>query len=174
MRLRRLVWPSMGLARSGRYVVHRVGRIEGTPHAIALGLAFGAAVSMTPLIGLHFLVGFLLAWVSRASIMGAMVGTVVGNPWTFPAIWYASYRLGCVLMGITPGHEDQARLTLAFLISHPWQVLMPMLAGGTLMGIAAGLAVYAIAKPVIRFYQEKRRKRRRAARPLQVREEGLP
>lgn len=165
-RMRRLLWPSMGLVRSGRYVAYRIARIQGSPHAIALGIAWGVALAMTPLLGLHFPIAFLLAWATRASIMGAMVGTVTANPWTFPAIWYSSYRLGCSLLGMAPGHDDQARLTLAFLIDHPWQVFLPMLAGGAVMGVAAGIIAYVIAKPLIRFYQEKRRERRRAGRVL--------
>ncbi|MFV3130185.1 DUF2062 domain-containing protein [Niveispirillum sp. KHB5.9] len=161
-RLARLLWPSMGLVRSGRYVAYRVARIQGSPHSIALGIAWGVAVAMTPLLGLHFPIAFVLAWASRASIMGAMVGTVTANPWTFPAIWYSSYRLGCTLLGMAPGHDDQARLTLAFLLDHPWQVFLPMLAGGALLGLGAGVIAYAVAKPVIQFYQEKRRERRRA------------
>lgn len=170
-RLRRLLWPSMGLTRSGRYIAYRVVRIQGSPHAIALGMACGVAVAMTPLLGLHFPIAFLLAWLFRASVMGAMVGTIAANPWTIPAIWYASYRLGCTLLGMAPGHEDQARLTLAFLLDHPWQVFAPMLAGGALMGGMAGVIAYAIAKPVIQFYQERRRERRRAGHRL--REEEL-
>lgn len=165
-RLRRLLWPSMGLMRSGRYVAYRVARIQGSPHSVAIGMACGVAVAMTPLIGLHFPIAFVLAWLLRASVMGAMVGTIIANPWTFPAIWYSSYRLGCTLLGLAPGHDSEARLTLAFLIDHPWQVFLPMLTGGSLMGLGAGIAAYAIAKPVIQFYQEKRRERRRAGRPL--------
>ncbi|OYQ32701.1 hypothetical protein CHU95_18240 [Niveispirillum lacus] len=165
-RLRRLLWPSMGLVRSGRYVAYRIARIQGSPHAIALGIALGVAMAMTPLLGLHIPIAFLLAWGTRASIMGAMAGTVVANPWTFPAIWYASYRLGCAVLGLAPGHDDRAGLTLAFLIDHPWQVFLPMLTGGALMGAAAAAIVYVIAKPVIRFYQEKRRERRQVGRTL--------
>lgn len=169
-RLRRLLWPSMGLARSGKYMIYRVGRIQGTAHAIGLGVACGVALSMTPLVGLHIPLAFALAWMLRANVMAAMVGTITANPWTFPAIWYASYRLGCAVLGMAPGHDDQAHLTLTFLLDHPWQVFLPMLAGGSLMGVVAALVAYAIAKPVIQFYQEKRRERRQAGTILRERE----
>lgn len=169
-RLRRLLWPSMGLVRSARYVAYRVARIQGSPHSIALGIACGMSVAMTPLVGLHFPIAFLMAWLLRASVMGAMVGTITANPWTFPAIWYSSYRLGCSVLGMAPGQEDQARLTFSFLVDHPWQVFLPMLSGGTLMGAGVGVVAYAIAKPLIGFYQEKRRVRRRAGRVLRGKE----
>jgi len=170
-RVRRLLWPSMGLRRSGRYIAYRVSRIQGTPHAIALGMACGVAVAMTPLLGLHFPIAFVLAWLFRASPMAAMVGTIAANPWTVPAIWYASYRIGCQMLGMAPGHDSQAHLTLAFLLDHPLRVFLPMLAGGSAMGLVGGVLAYAIAKPLIQIYQEKRRARRRAGHLL--REEEL-
>ena len=161
-RLRRLLWPSMGLRRSGRYFAYKVGRIQGTAHAIALGLACGVFLSMTPLLGLHIPLAFALAWSLRASMMAAVLGTVLANPWTFAPIWYASYRLGCLLLGVAPGHSSRTHLTLTFLLDHPWQVFLPMLTGGSVMGLVLGTVSYLVAKPVIRFYQQRRIDRRRA------------
>ena len=41
--------------------------MSGTPYYIAAGLASGGAVSFTPLIGLHFVLGAILAFVLRGS-----------------------------------------------------------------------------------------------------------
>ena len=72
--------------------------IEATPHAIAAGFAAGIAVSLSPLIGLHFVLGAALALLTRGNLLASALGTLVANPWTFPAIWLATYQVGAVLL----------------------------------------------------------------------------
>jgi uncharacterized protein (DUF2062 family) len=104
------VWPSQGFRRSIHYIAHRVKRLPASPHAIAAGFASGAAVSFLPAIGLHFLLGFALAWLVRGNMIAAALGTAVGNPLTFPLFFSAAYRLGRHMMGAgqlpTPDHLD--------------------------------------------------------------------
>ncbi|SHF62923.1 DUF2062 domain-containing protein [Devosia limi] len=84
----------MGLRRYGRYLGKRVMRLSASPHAIAAGVASGAAVSMFPLIGLHFFLGFVLAFITRGNMIAAAIGTAWGNPLTFPFFFAASYSVG--------------------------------------------------------------------------------
>ena len=58
-----LVWPSMGWRRLVKYVAFRISRLPNSPRQIATGFALGAAVSFTPFIGFHILIGALLAWI---------------------------------------------------------------------------------------------------------------
>ena len=44
----------------------------------------------------------LLSFLVRGNYLAAVVGTLVGNPWTFPLIWLASYQLGHLLLGSAP------------------------------------------------------------------------
>ncbi|GLQ07363.1 DUF2062 domain-containing protein [Sneathiella chinensis] len=92
-------WPSIGFARSTRYLGYRLARLPGTPYSLAAGFAFGAAVSVTPFVGLHFLIAGLLAWGFRANILASALGTAFGNPWTFPLIWTGTYNLGYWIIG---------------------------------------------------------------------------
>ena len=83
-----------------QYIRHRVVRLPDTPHRIAAGIACGAAVSFTPFIGFHILLAIALAFVLRVNAVAAVIGTVIGNPWTFPFIWVLIYELGAMLMGL--------------------------------------------------------------------------
>lgn len=169
----------MGWRRVGRYFAHRVGRIPGTPHGIAIGFACGAGFSFTPFLGLHFPLAFGLAWLLRGSVIGATVGTlVVGNFWTFPFIWVASYELGNLLLGVDMVVDGAAgtSLSIGYLLSHPWDVLWPMTVGGCLLALVAGPLSYLPARWVVELFQEKRRQRRMAkarARSLPL-GEGAP
>lgn len=92
------LWPSQGFRRSMRYIVLRTKRLPASPHAIAAGFASGAAVSFLPLIGLHFLLGFGLAWLVRGNLLASALGTAVGNPLTFPIIYSTAYRIGLQIL----------------------------------------------------------------------------
>ena len=93
-RVRTFFWPKTGWKRASSYFFHRLARIPGTPYTLAAGFAFGAAASFTPFIGLHFILGGVLAWIIRANFLSSAIGTAVGNPWTFPFIWVGIYEFG--------------------------------------------------------------------------------
>ncbi len=99
-------WPRIGFKRSARYLGYRLGRLPGTPYSLAGGFAFGAAISFTPFVGLHFLFGGILAWIFRANILASAIGTAVGNPWTFPFIWTLLYNLGYWMLGLDKSAGD--------------------------------------------------------------------
>ncbi len=98
-RIKDFVWPRIGFRRSVKYIRHRLVRLPGTPYTIAGGFACGAAVSFTPFIGFHFILGAICAWTTRSSIIASAIGTAVGNPWTFPFIWTFVYNLGTWMLG---------------------------------------------------------------------------
>lgn len=110
-RVGRFASPPGGLARAWRYLLHRVKRLPATPHAIAAGFAAGAAMSCLPLIGLHFLLSFALAWIVRGSMVAAALGTAVGNPLTFPFLYALAYRVGVAMLGapVAADEEDAER-----------------------------------------------------------------
>ena len=68
--------------------------MNGSPHELALGLATGLALSFTPFIGLHALLAILISWIIGGSMAAAIIGTLFGNPWTFPFIWILTYEIG--------------------------------------------------------------------------------
>ncbi|WP_339778898.1 DUF2062 domain-containing protein [uncultured Thalassospira sp.] len=101
-RIRSFLWPRAGWRRSSRYFAHRVARLPGTPYSIAAGFAIGAAVSFTPFIGFHFVLSALLSFILRANLVASLLGTIVGNPWTFPFIWLWLYHSGLWILGSDP------------------------------------------------------------------------
>ncbi len=190
-RLREFLWPRSGWERSAKYVFHRVARLPGTPHAIAGGFACGAAISFTPFVGLHIVLAALLAWSIRANIISSAIGTVVGNPWTFPFIWVWIYELGHWMGVGTGGHASEnldfislfgkmleavLRLNAGYLFETAWPVFfLPMLAGGIPTALVMWIAFYVPLKPVVESYQRRRqarrerRQRRRQAKEMESR-----
>ena len=179
-RTRDLLWPRIGWRRATRYVFHRTARLPGTPYSLAAGFACGAAISFTPLVGFHIILGVVWAWAIRANVLAATIGTVVGNPWTFPFIWLWIYEFGHWL-GAGPVLEDGAatldfaaffghimdaslRLDLEYLAAMAAPVWWPMFVGSLPTVAVIWLAFYLPLRPAIAGYRNRRFLRRQARR----------
>ena len=159
-----LVWPSMGWRRLLKYVAFRISRLPNSPRQIATGFALGAAVSFTPFIGFHILIGALLAWILRANIFASAIGTIIGNPWTFPFIWVWIYNLG-IWMGF--GNKQVSVYDLNFssffdgmfdaviyfnfsyLTGTVWPIIYPMIIGSIPTSILVWFICYFVCKSLI-------------------------
>ena len=103
-RIRSILWPDRGFGRLFSYIIQRIKRMPGSTLSIAVGAAWGIAVSFSPFLGLHLLVGMMLAYLTRGNLLACLFGTFVGNPWTFPLFFYLNYRLGSFIL-IEMGRE---------------------------------------------------------------------
>jgi uncharacterized protein len=151
------------------YAIKRATRLSGSPHNIAAGVACGVAISFTPFMGLHLIGSFLLSALVRGNYVAAAIGTLVGNPWTFPFIWYVTYKFGRLLLGGEAVHfVPFQQLSLATLWADLERAFWPMTVGGVTLGVVAGLATYFPLARLIAAYhaaRARRRERRREGRP---------
>lgn len=172
------IYPSIGLKAWWKYIIISLRRKPFTSHSIALGFAFGAFSSFTPFIGLHGLFSIVLAKLFKASITASIIGTVVGNPWTFPFIWTWSNRLGHFILhdkALPDKPIDMSGLSFSGLLHNFGQywdnLIWPMTVGGVPTGLLFSLICYIALKYQIDKYRqvryallEKRRAERRAKR----------
>ena len=171
-----ILWPTAGFRRAGRYLLHRLSRLPGTPYALAGGFACGAAASFTPFVGLHFILAALIAWVTRANILASAIGTAVGNPWTLPFIWIWIHSLGN-WMGVSSSGINVTELNFPQLfgqlaetllngnfssvIDIAGPVLWPMFVGGIPTAIVVWILFYFPLRRIVESYQQRRIERRR-------------
>ena len=170
-----LIWPKAGWKRTCKYLLTRLSRIPASSQSIAAGFACGAAVSFTPFVGLHFLISAALAWLLRVNILSAIIGTVVGNPWTFPFIWVWVYELGSFMgAGNGPGDvqsmdfsvffgsllEATLSLDVVFLLETAAPIFWLMFVGSLPTAVIAWFAFYFLLKPVVLTYKNRREHRR--------------
>ena len=159
---REWVWPQAGWNRLLLYYRHRLVRLPDSSYRIAAGLACGAAISFTPFIGLHVALAVALAYIMRANVVAALIGTIVGNPWTIPVILVITYRLGAWAMGLDThvGFTDLFDVEVFFL--HPWDALKPVLPqlilGGVPLAALVWWLVFWPAHEVIKRYKLQRLK----------------
>lgn len=169
--MRHTVWPRKGFVRPFVYRAKCALRLADSAHAIAIGVACGTFISFTPLMGFHIVLGCALAWMLSGNMVAAALGTAVGNPFTFPAIWLATHRVGTTLMGRADGAEGTVR-NFGSILRHSegpihkivigmWEPLvLPMMVGGVPLGLLAGAIAYWITRPMVATFQEARLRRR--------------
>ncbi len=173
-RLKSWVWPRSGWKRSSRYLVHRLTRMPGSSYSIAAGFACGAAISFTPFVGFHIVISAILAWLMRGNILASAIGTVVGNPWTFPFIWVWLHESGLWLLSNGKGdvikHPDfhatfnqlgEAVLRYDFetLVEVVTPVVWPMFISSIPTAIIIWLVFYFPLAKAIQGYQHARNRR---------------
>ena len=155
-RLVELLWPRMGWRRAGKYYVFRLKRLPGTPYSIACGFALGAAVSFTPFMGFHFLLAAFLAWGLRANLLASAIGTAVGNPWTFPGIWFGVLWLGSKILGRQMPELSFSDLSVTMIFDHFSTIGVPMIVGGVPAAILTWVIFYIPIRRGIANYQHHR------------------
>ena len=121
----------------------------------------------------------LLSGLTRSNIVAGLLGTVVGNPWTFPFIWIWTYELGrrmgagnnltgdpnfIAIFTDLPGVVVKALISFdldSAYFDNVWAVLWPMMVGSIPTFFLVWLVFYLVLKPLVAAYQAKRIARRR-------------
>lgn len=131
------------ISRLWQNLLNRLKSLNGTPQSIAAGFACGVAVTFTPFLGLHCILAVIIAWFIRGNVLAAAIGTVTGNPWTFPFIWISVLYTGRRILGdkyepdtqvdFLHFFEKSTRALLSFdfsaFLTDIWPILLPMMVG---------------------------------------------
>jgi uncharacterized protein len=174
-RLRVCAWPRRGFSRSARYVILRLKRLKSSPHRIAVGAAAGVFAVFTPFLGIQLILAGIVSWVLRGSIVASLLASFVGNPITYPLIWFATFNLGNALMG-TEGSigimdlQDRAALLwnglgrlsperVGVALEGLWPLFKPMVIGSLPLGGLAAFATYMGVKKMIEASNARKRQR---------------
>ena len=88
-----------------RYYWLRFSRLKGDPHFIALGVAFGVFVGLTPTVPLHtFLVLALCLQFKASKVAGIIFSVIVTNPFQYYAAWWIGSK---IFPGVLDWHRVQ-------------------------------------------------------------------
>ena len=137
-------------------LVTRLKEHKGDPHYIAMGMAIGAFIAMTPTIPFHMVIAVTLAFAFRCSKAGAFIAVWISNPITVPFLYYGSYKVGMFFIGnSTPFNEKYE--SIIELIHLGLKATIAMIAGGIILGIPVGLAAYFITRIFIVTYRSRRK-----------------
>lgn len=156
--------PKKGWRRGIEYLSLRMQRLPDSANSIALGFACGVYASFTPFFGFHFVIAAGLAWLFRSNLYASAIGTFFGNPITFGFIMWSSLTVGEAIMGIDTTLAEQLKVLgfldkVILLLQNIPTLVVPYFVGGLIPGVTCAVICYFILIPVVKAYQQRRRKR---------------
>ena len=127
----------------------KIYKIRDFPDSVAIGLAWGVAISFTPLLGFHLIICYAGTISMRGNLVAATVGSVIGNPWTFPFFFYVAYKIG---INFFYNPLTSYEFKIEFLIENFSRLFFPTLIGSLPIAIIVWFITYKVSK----YYLEKR------------------
>ena len=151
------------LRRFFSYYKFKLARLPASSYAISAGFACGSMVSFTPLIGFHFVLAVMFAYLLRANYIAALIGTIVGNPISFPFIWGLIYKVGAF---IVDKPEDNLRPNINFeiIINQTYDIFIPMLVGGAVLALPIWVITYFITYSFVSSFKKAKQKNKKKIR----------
>ncbi|MEQ9448058.1 MAG: DUF2062 domain-containing protein, partial [Rhodospirillaceae bacterium] len=110
----------------------------------------------------------------RGSIIASAIGTVVGNPWTFPFIWVGTYEVGKLMLGGNGEVEGSRPFLRMFgglyrsistfdgdlFALEVLPTFLPMFVGSLPVALIVGIASYFVLLKPIRAFHHLRQERK--------------
>jgi uncharacterized protein (DUF2062 family) len=143
-------------------------QVRESPHRIALAFAIGVFMGISPLLGLHYIGGVLLAILFRLNKLVAIIGVSVNNPWTIGPISAFCVLVGAKLLGIKQvlpevgwGNITLTSIVMKFtdlenlinMIKELWPILSAFFVGSFLICTIAAIASYFIIIEMVKRYR---------------------
>ena len=114
-------------------------------------------VSFTPLLGLHFFLAVMFAFLIRGNFIASLLGTAIGNPITFPFIWGLIYNIGAFLTSKS-SVDFESNISIDLIVNETYEVFIPMLIGGGIIALPVWLLTYFTVYSLITSYKRTKNK----------------
>lgn len=149
--------------KSKRFVSYyklKLARLPASSYAISSGFACGSMVSFTPLLGFHFLLAIMFAYLLRANYIAALLGTIIGNPVTFPFIWGLIYKVGAFVVDKSNSNLSP-NINFDMIVNQTYEIFIPMVVGGAILAIPIWVSTYYITYSFVSSFKKARLKKKK-------------
>ena len=138
----------MNIKEKFRKFIKTFKTLEGDPHYIAVGMAVGIFVIITPTIPFHTVLAIALAFILKGSKPAAAIGVWFCNPITIPLFYMGCYKVGMAILGRSIPLDIKFE-HFSELMSIRLDVTIAMIIGGVILGIIPGIAAYFITRKMV-------------------------
>jgi uncharacterized protein (TIGR03546 family) len=132
-------------------------KIRGRPRQIALGLALGLFIGLTPTLGIQTAIVLFAAFVLKWNKISAALGVWITNPLTAPFIYGLTYVVGKKVLGIThtPGLSDEFSIgAFRAIINKTPDIFCALTVGAVVLGLPLAVLGYHLSYSILERYQE--------------------
>jgi len=111
-----------------------------------MAFSIGIFIGMSPLLGLHTILGIALAWLFNLNRIVTITGVFITNPWTIIPIYTFSTYIGAKGLGIKPviPQIDWSHITFSSFLHEFEPLLIPFVFGSLLIGFISAVISYFI------------------------------
>jgi uncharacterized protein (DUF2062 family) len=140
-----------------RKIIKPIFTINDTPHSIALGVAFGMFVALTPTVGFQMLTVAIVGTLIKANRIIGLILCWISNPITMIPMYYGYYWLGGKLLTIETWtfHNFSSKIDglmsvknelgyFAFMEQLGHEILLPLCAGSLIIAVVLSAPLYPI------------------------------
>ncbi len=139
--------------------------IHDTPQRTAAAFSLGVFLAFSPLLGLHTVLGILLAFVLRLNRLAVLLGVWTNLPWFLVPYYAFATWLGIRLLGA----PASASLPLAGFsdvwtpefwngVAAQWRLLLPAFVGSSLLAGLFAAAAYPLALVSVQRFRRRQRR----------------
>ena len=146
----------MRILRTLKYHWLQIRRLKGDPKKLALGLAIGIFVGLTPTLPFHTFMILALAPLFRASLLAAYLGIWISNPLTWVPQYLLSYEVGQYLLFRGEALRIPAHINLSALLNLLWRGGLALQVGGLIIAVPPAIASYFLTLWAIKRYRQRR------------------
>jgi uncharacterized protein len=138
-----------------RRTVGQLLQVDDTPHRIALAFGIGVWLAFFPILGIHTILGLLIAFLFRLNRAAILVGIYISNPWTLAPLYMAGTIVGCEILGVSSAELTNVdwhlhgRAFYRALFENLRPYVWPFVVGNTVLGIAGGLFGYIVLREIL-------------------------
>ena len=85
----------------------------------------------------------------------AAIGTLVGNPWTFPIMWWGSLELGKWVLGYDSSVQFGQTFGMESIFYDIYSIMIPWMLGSLLISIILGPPIFFLMYWLFRILRER-------------------
>ena len=145
---------SINIKRTSLFYFLKLIRVKDSRDKLAIGFACGSMVSFSPFIGFHFLLAIIFAYILRGNIVASLIGTFIGNPFTFPFIWIFIYKVGNIFF--KNNQSFSLEFTFQSLFDQGYEILIPMLIGSLIVSMPIWFISYFTVKFLMSSFKKRK------------------
>jgi len=125
--------------------------LKGDPKDIAMAMAVGVFVGLTPTMPFHTIIIIILTGLLRQNFTAAYLGSwLVANPLTVPVLYMTEYELGRIILGKAHCEIIVNEYSFQYILELGWEVYWPLLFGGLMLAPVAAIPAYYITYRTIK------------------------
>jgi len=128
-----------------KHIYNEFISLNGEPKTIAMGMAIGVFVGVTPTIPFHTAIVVFITLLLRQNVTAAYLGSwIISNPITIPLFYFSQYQIGYHLLGLAPCSFSFSDMDIKEIINMGWNIATPLLLGGLIMAPFFAVPAYFI------------------------------